>query len=335
MTDPRFALGSFSIAGARPFAGLVRDDRTIALDALDELRHAGRPPRDLLDLLNEWDRALPRLQAAAARWAAGDAGLAALSVPLAALRVHAPYVPRQIFATGANYRRHVIELVMGDPDMRSAELEAAGSDGERRAAAERLMDERAANAQPYVFSKLPSSIGGPCDALPLPAFSHKVDWECELVAVIGRAARHLSPQEAAGCIAGYAIANDVTARDLVFRRDVKVLGTDWVASKSQPGFTPFGPFLVPAAFVDPQDLSIRLSVNGRIMQDEHTSDMLIPIGRQIAWLSRHVQLLPGDIVCTGSPAGNGSHHGVFLKPGDVMTASITGLGEQRVTCMAG
>ncbi|WP_246331601.1 fumarylacetoacetate hydrolase family protein [Sphingomonas chungangi] len=304
-------------------------DRVVALSGMGEELFAD----DVLGLLDHWDNHLPTLRRAARRWAEGDPSLVARSVHVDSLDIQCPYRPRQIFAVGANYRKHVIELIMADPDMRSDESEIAASDAERRAAAERLMDERANNATPYCFSKLPSSLGGPMDPLVIPPDAKKIDWECELAVIIGKPARHVSAAQASQYIAGYAIANDVTARDLVFRRDVKALGTDWVSSKSQPGFTPFGPYLVPAEFVDPRDVIIRLSVNDRVMQNEHSGDMLIPIERQIEYLSSRVQLMPGDVICTGSPAGNGSHHGVFLKPGDHMVASISGLGEQRVDCI--
>lgn len=195
------------------------------------------------------------------------------------------------------------------------------------------MDQRAANALPYCFTKLPTSIAGPVDPLELPRDAVKIDWECELAVVIGRPARHVSVADAADYIAGYAVVNDITARDLVFRRDVKAMGTDWLSAKSQPGFTPFGPYIVPAEFVDPYALTITLSVNGRVMQNESSADMLISIDRQIAYLSSRVQLLPGDIICTGSPAGNGSYHGIFLQRGDLMIGSITNLGDQRIACV--
>lgn len=327
-TNPSFSIGSFSIAGSEPFSGMLRDGSVIALTGLD---HGLRG--SVLEIVEHWQENLPRLRSAAERWANADIMLTRIAVPIERLQVHVPYRPRQIFAVGANYRKHVIELIMADPDMRSAETEAATTEAARREAAERMMDERASNAQPYCFNKLPSSVAGPFDDLVIPKGAMKVDWECELAVVIGRSARHICAADALDCVAGFAIANDVTARDLVFRRDVKALGTDWLSSKSQPGFTPFGPYLVPAEFVDPGNLNISLSVNGRQMQDEHSSDMLISIQRQIEYLSDRVQLLAGDIICTGSPAGNGSHHGVFLRPGDEMVASISGLGEQRVVCI--
>ena len=333
MTDagPNFAIGSFSIAGSAPFAVMILDGQVIALTGLGEDGLVGT----VLDLLERWDAQLPRLQCAASRWADGKRSLLDLAVPVEQFKVHAPYRPRQIFAIGANYRKHVIDLVMADPDMQFGEMDPGLDEATRRAAVVRMMDERASNAQPYAFSKLPSTLAGPFDPLPIPTNSEKIDWECEIAVIIGRPARHITAKDASAHIAGYAIANDITARDLVFRRDVKIMGTDWISGKCQPGFLPFGPYLVPAQFVDPDDLQIQLSVNGRLMQDEHSSDMLIPISRQIEYLSSRVQLLPGDIICTGSPAGNGSYHGVFLKPGDYMMAAITGLGEQHVACIAG
>jgi 2-keto-4-pentenoate hydratase/2-oxohepta-3-ene-1,7-dioic acid hydratase in catechol pathway len=153
--------------------------------------------------------------------------------------------------------------------------------------------------------------------------------------VIGRRARHVSPEHAMEHVAGYAVVNDVTAREHIFRHDGSALGADWLSGKCFPTFLPFGPMVVPRQFVpDPYALTIRLSVNGKIYQDETTADMMISIERQIAYLSDRVELMPGDLICTGSPYGNGSAFGVFLKPGDVMEAAITGLGTQRNPCIA-
>jgi 2-keto-4-pentenoate hydratase/2-oxohepta-3-ene-1,7-dioic acid hydratase in catechol pathway len=112
-----------------------------------------------------------------------------------------------------------------------------------------------------------------------------------------------------------------------------MLGTDWLRSKGQPGFLPLGPYFVPSAFVpEPHRLKMRLTVSGRVMQNETTADMLFGIERQIEYISRYARLLPGDIICTGSPAGNGTHYNRFLREGDVMEAEIEGLGRQRQVC---
>lgn len=128
------------------------------------------------------------------------------------------------------------------------------------------------------------------------------------------------------------MVNDVTARDRINREEMRF---DWLKGKSPPSFLPFGPYLVPAAFVrDPQDLRLTLTLNGRTMQDELSADMIYGVARLIEYLSSHVQLVPGDVICTGSPAGNGAHYNRFLQPGDVMEASIDGLGTQRNPCVA-
>jgi 2-keto-4-pentenoate hydratase/2-oxohepta-3-ene-1,7-dioic acid hydratase in catechol pathway len=169
----------------------------------------------------------------------------------------------------------------------------------------------------------------------LPRNVMKPDWELELGVVIGRRARHVAPEQAMEHVAGYAIVNDITAREHIFRRDAGAIGADWLSGKCFPTFLPFGPLLVPRRFVpDPYALKIQLAVNGKLYQDESTRDMLIGIEQQIAYLSDRVELQPGDLICTGSPYGNGAAFGVFLKPGDVMEGSITGLGRQRNPCIA-
>jgi 2-keto-4-pentenoate hydratase/2-oxohepta-3-ene-1,7-dioic acid hydratase in catechol pathway len=309
-----FGLASASFDGGAPVPALIVGDRVIRLDG-----GAGLP-----DLLDDWDKVLPMLAAAAK----GE------SAPLASVTLAAPYVPRQVFCTGANYRKHVIGLIMGDPSMRGPDDEAA-TDEERRAKAEAMMDERAKNALPYCFLKLPSCVVGPEDAVVLPRNVEKPDWELELGVVIGRRSRHVTAAEAMDHVAGYAVVNDVTAREHIFRRDAGAIGADWLSGKCFPTFLPFGPMIVPKQFVpNPYDLNIRLSVNGKVYQDETTADMMIDIARQIEYLSDRVELLPGDLICTGSPYGNGSAFGVYLQPGDVMEGTITGLGTLRNPCVA-
>jgi 2,4-didehydro-3-deoxy-L-rhamnonate hydrolase len=177
-------------------------------------------------------------------------------------------------------------------------------------------------------------IGGPFDEVVLPGYSDQHDWELELAAVIGRRAFRIGRDEALDHVAGYTIVNDLTTRDLVFRRDMPEIGTDWFRAKNAPGFLPTGPFLVPSGFVDPGDLRVTLTLNGETMQDESTQDMIFDVAALVAAASRTVPLLPGDLVLTGSPAGNGIHHGRLLRDGDVMAGTITGLGTQRVRTVA-
>ncbi len=330
-----FSLGTFSVAGCPPFAGVVTGDRVLAVTALQSLcEELGRPmsaPETMFGLLQDWDRNFPVLQARITDLDIEDAQTVE-PLRLEAVKVHAPVLyPQQIFCAGANYRQHVIDIAVaqghGANDTTSLE--------ERRAYAERMMDERIASGSPYVFTKIPSAITGPYDPVVLPADSTQVDWELELGVIIGRAARHVPRAEALKYVAGYTVVNDLTSREKVYRPDLKAIGTDWLLSKSAPSFLPMGPFLVPSAFVpDPQRLHITLKLNGQVMQDEGTDDMIFDVARLIEYISQHVQLWPGDLICTGSPRGNGMHYNRFLHADDVLEGTISGLGTQRNSCVA-
>ncbi|WP_405539177.1 fumarylacetoacetate hydrolase family protein [Streptomyces sp. NBC_00075] len=313
-----FALGTFSAPDGEPFPGLLVEDRVLDLStALDWA------PSGVRAVVERWEETLPVLHALAADTVLGWQ-------PLDVLRVHAPLEPRQIFQSGANYRQHVIDLEVAHrspDDPRTVE--------EARAEIAAVMDRRAAEDLPYVFIGLPSTITGPYDDVVLPSWAEQPDWELELAVVIAKSAHRVPVEEALEYVAGYTIANDLTDRATVFRRDMKAIGTDWLRSKNAPGFTPLGPWLVPAGSVaDTGDLRVTLKLNGETMQDESTKDMLFGVARLVSYISQTAQLLPGDLVLTGSPAGNGIHWGRLLRDGDVMEGSITGLGVQRTRCTA-
>ena len=315
-----FGLATISRADSAPFVALVKDGKALALATL------GLGECNMLDVLGRWDLLQQRLSMAAA----GDFSTAR---SIADYVVHAPYRPGQIFCTGANYKKHVLGL-MRDETMRTPQ-DTALSEPERLASVARRLDERAKAGIPYCFIKLPSCVVGPHDDVVLPRNVEKPDWELELAIVIGKRARHVSDAEAMDHVAGFAVVNDVTAREQVFRRDGSGIGADWLSGKCFPTFLPFGPYIVPRACVpDWRALTIRLAVNGHVYQNESTADMLIGVERQISYLSERVVLMPGDLICTGSPYGNGSAFGVVLKPGDVMEGTITDLGTQRNRCVA-
>jgi len=314
-----YGLASVAIDGT-PQAVLVRGDHYVPL------AHWGET-RPLIALLADWDAVLAKLRG----WASEDAAFEGARVFNDA-EILMPYRPGQVFCTGANYKKHVVGLIMGDPSMRTPEYEAMAPE-ELRARVEKMMDERAAGL-PFAFLKLPASVVGPRDDVVLPYDVEKPDWELELGVVIGKRAHRIGADEAMDYVAGYAVVNDITARELIFRRDGSAIGADWLSGKSFPTFLPFGPMIVPRQQVgNPYDLNLKLSVNEKVYQDENTSDMMISIERQIAYLASRCVLEPGDIICTGSPYGNGSAFGVFLKPGDVMEATIEGLGTQRNRCV--
>ena len=313
--DIPFALGTFS-AGDGAFPGLVVGERVI------DLRARFGPQATVLALVEDWEAGLEALSALAEA-APDDAHL------LSDLRPLAPLTPRQILCAGANYHKHVREIVVSalrvEGDSRPIE--------ELRAEAEAQLARRK-STEPYMFAAVPSAVCGPRDDVVLwpPGRCH--DWELELAVVIGRGGRDIDEGEAMAHVAGYTISNDISDRDVQQRPRFPM--TDFLMSKNRPTYFPTGPYLVPRQFVpDPRALRIRLSVNGETMQDESVNDIIYGVEELVAYASRIVGVRPGDLILTGSPAGNAGHHGDrWLVPGDVMEGEITGLGIQRNRCVA-
>lgn len=314
-----YALGRFD-DGAGPFSGLVVGDRVLRL--VDDGLVKG--PATYVALLEDWAAVAPRLGELAAEATAAD------GIPLADLRTLAPVQPRQVFQAGANYRSHVAQVIVssaGPDDPRSEE--------ELRRHAEAVMDETARGGSPFVFVSLPTAICGPDDDVVLPTETAQVDWEAELAVVIGSRTHRVPRERALEHVAGYTVCNDISARDLQFPPQHKALGGDWLRAKSRPTFLPTGPFLVPADRIpDHRQLRITLDLNGERRQDDVPANMLFDVPALIASVSAAVTLLPGDLLLTGSPAGNGGHWKRWLQPGDVMEAAIEGLGGQRNRCVA-
>jgi 2-keto-4-pentenoate hydratase/2-oxohepta-3-ene-1,7-dioic acid hydratase in catechol pathway len=182
--------------------------------------------------------------------------------------------------------------------------------------------------EPVVFMKDPSTVVGPEDEVLIPRGSTKTDWEVELGVVIGATARYLgSADEARDVIAGYVVSHDVSEREFQLER-----GGQWDKGKSCETFNPLGPYLVTADEVpDPQDLGLRLWVNGTLRQDGSTANMIFPVLEVVRYLSQFMVLHPGDVVNTGTPAGValGLPDTPYLRKGDVVEMEIDGLGRQR------
>ncbi|MER8044304.1 fumarylacetoacetate hydrolase family protein [Streptomyces sp. NPDC094032] len=184
-------------------------------------------------------------------------------------------------------------------------------------------------AEPVVFLKAADTVVGPDDTVLVPRGSVKTDWEVELAIVIGRTARYLeTDEEALAHVAGYALAHDVSEREFQIER-----GGTWDKGKNCETFNPLGPWLVTADEVpDPQDLGLRLWVNGELKQDGHTSDQIFPVAEVVRYVSRFMTLYPGDIINTGTPAGvamGQPEPKPYLRAGDVVELEIDGLGRQR------
>ena len=202
--------------------------------------------------------------------------------------------PRQVFAVALNYRDHAAESGHAPP------------------------------ADPLIFPKYVSAFSGPISQVVLP--EGRVDWECELVAVIGRTAHHIDAADGWSYVAGLTVGQDISERVLQRKGPVPQFGL----GKSYPGFAPTGPVLVtPDEFTDPDDLAIGCEVNGQAMQTARTSDMIFSVPALIAFLAGVVTLLPGDVIFTGTPPGVGAGRQppVFLAPGDELTSHIEGIGQ--------
>ncbi|KUN01405.1 2-hydroxyhepta-2,4-diene-1,7-dioate isomerase [Streptomyces yokosukanensis] len=184
-------------------------------------------------------------------------------------------------------------------------------------------------AEPVVFFKASDTVVGPNDTVLVPRGSVKTDWEVELAVVIGRTARYVdSAEEALAHVAGYALAHDVSEREFQIER-----GGTWDKGKNCETFNPLGPWLVTAdEIADPQDLSLRLWVNGELKQDGTTAQQIFPVAEVVRYVSQFMTLYPGDVINTGTPAGvamGQPEPKPYLKAGDVVELEISGLGRQR------
>ncbi|PQM26520.1 fumarylacetoacetate hydrolase [Sphingopyxis lindanitolerans] len=201
--------------------------------------------------------------------------------------------PRQVFAIGANYRAHAAEAGVEPPE------------------------------QPVIFTKFPSCLTGPNDAV---AIRHaRVDWEVELVVVMGREARDIRAADAWDHVAGLSVGQDIS------ERSIQRLGPmpQFSMAKSLPGFGPVGPVVVtPDEFDDPDDLGLGCAVNGVTMQQSRTGDFIFSVGALVEYISHLMPMYPGDLIFTGTPEGVGATRKppIFLKPGDVLTTWVDGIG---------
>ncbi len=182
--------------------------------------------------------------------------------------------------------------------------------------------------EPVIFLKATSALCGPFDNAIIPKGSEKMDWEVELAIIISKKASYVSEAEAMNFVAGYSIMNDYSERAWQLQKD----GGQWDKGKSSDTFAPLGPYLVlPQNVNDPQALNLWLKVNGKVMQDANTKDMIFKIAKLISYTSEHMTLLPGDVISTGTPSGVGSGQKppVFLKAGDEVELYIENIGTQK------
>ena len=262
----------------------------------------------MLDVLNDWEAMQAFFDKSAAKSKEGKIK----GIPLGQAKLLAPVLyPSAIFCAGANYVDHMREMatiqrIDPEPDPRSMGL------------------------KPWHFIKTSRTVVETQSTIRLPAYSKMVDWEAELAAVIGPPAKNVSVDKALDYVAGYTVANDLSARDFATRPQISPTSPfkyDWVSHKNFDGACPTGPWIVPARGIpNPQNLGIKLWVNDVLKQDSHTSKMIFSVADQIAHLSTRITLHPGDLVLTGTPSGVGLARQEFLKSGDVVRVWIEGIG---------
>jgi 2-keto-4-pentenoate hydratase/2-oxohepta-3-ene-1,7-dioic acid hydratase in catechol pathway len=309
---PGYRLVSYADAGS-PKPGVLVGDRIVPAASL--LRGGDNiDTSSVLGLLRNWDAAHRNLHDATATGLPPGEGIL-----LARAKLLAPILyPGALFCAGANYWDHLEEM---------AEI------------AKRVTGKAPAMTKakdPYFFMKTTAgSIIGTGTPARLPPFSQQVDWEAELGVVIARQARNIPEERALEAVAGYLIVNDLSARDLM-KREGSPFGMDWVGQKCFEDAAPMGPWLTPAAYIsDPHKLAIKLWVNGVLKQNSNTARLVHNIAEQIAYLSRHITLNPGDVIATGTPAGVGMPRGEFLKAGDEVRIEIDSCGELINKMIAG
>lgn len=253
----------------------------------------------VLQILNNWATTEPKLMEIGQRLAQRPN---ATGTPINEVTLAPPILfPGALYCAGANYADHVLEMSGKPPPPE--------------------------NTKPYFFIKSTrGTIIGANETIHLPEYSNQVDWEAEIGIVIGQEARNVSEVDAMDFVAGFTIVNDLSARDYTKRYDVPFL-FDWIGQKCFDTGCPMGPWITPkSAIDDPHNLGIKLMVNNEVKQNSSSKEMIFKCEHQIAYLSQHVTLYPGDVIATGTPAGCGMPQKDFLKPGDIVTIEIDGLG---------
>ena len=273
-----------------PRLGALRNAAAGAVEVVDLCDQDATLPTSMKALLEAGDAALRR---------AADASASGRAVPLAQVQLLAPVLePQKIICVGLNYADHAAETgaTVGD--------------------------------EPVIFNKFPTCLRGPGDPIELPPESSEVDYEAELVVVIGKRARRVSRESAREHVAGYCCGHDVSARDWQKNKP----GKQWLLGKSFDSFAPLGPWLVTRDEIpNPGELPIELRLNGQVMQSSTTRQLIFGIDYLVSYLSHVCTLLPGDLLYTGTPPGVGTARKppVYLQPGDVAEVTIEGLGTLR------
>jgi 2-keto-4-pentenoate hydratase/2-oxohepta-3-ene-1,7-dioic acid hydratase in catechol pathway len=324
-TEP-YKLGMFRL-DTRTFPGVVVGD-----DLVIDLTRAGiQAPSTVHELVAGWNPAMAGQIATLA--AQARQSTPSFAVRLSQLKTLPPISdPDSILMAARNYVEHANEMAQAGRTLGTTTV----VDEKVRVGIPGLWTRKPDDARgnPYLFPKLKSSLAADGDFIVLPPGREHIDYECELGVVIGRTAKRVPVDRALDYVFGYVAMTDVSDRE--DRADGRY-GSDWLISKSFDTFGPIGPFLVPAAFVgDPQNLAVKYTLNGNVMQDGNTNLMIHGVAELISYASHIATLEPGDIIGTGTPGGVGEARvpPVYLKPGDKGVCSIEKIGSLTNTVQA-
>jgi len=321
---PAFKLGMFRV-GPRTFAGAVLDDSTV----VDLMSARPMLPRDVTQLIATWSRSRQLIVDVVNVVLSARGTRPAYVYDLSAVTVLPPVTPRIILNATLNYQEHAEELAKNPGAV--AGVSAADVAGVRKPVASipGLWTRPGGDGRhnPYFFIKPTTAVIAHGDAIRVPPDRDQIDAECELTIVIGATASRVPVDKAEDAIFGYTIENDVSDRR--GRQDDRH-GSDWLVAKGFDTFAPIGPFIVPKEFVpDPHKLPVVLKHNDTVMTDSNTAKMTHTVRELVSFASHVVTLQPGDLIDTGSPAGVGASKQLFLKPGDVSTCTVEGVGTLR------
>jgi 2-keto-4-pentenoate hydratase/2-oxohepta-3-ene-1,7-dioic acid hydratase in catechol pathway len=335
-----FKLGTFELNG-KPIVGIVLKDAVVidfaqASAALKTAASKAAAPSDMKDLIARYDAGV---RARIGELIAGVKPLEGAGRPsyvhdLKSLKTLPPIMyPTTMLNVAVNYRAHAAEMAGGTPAAGGpAPGDALPGTTSAPGIWERKPDDKRWN--PYMFFKSPTIVIADGEAIRLPVGRTSIDWECELGVVLGRTADHVPIDKAGDYVFGYTLENDVSDRG--GRGDTRH-GSDWVLGKNHDTFAPMGPFIVPKEFVpNPQNLQVKFTLNGQVMQDANTSLMIHSVNELVSYGSHILTLRPGDVLATGSPAGVGSARNppIFFKAGDVSVCSYEGIGTLTNTIAA-
>ena len=329
--DTPFKLATFE-TGGRLRVGLVLGERVLDIEGAsghlvaEAQASAVELPSEMKALIEQYDSVSPRLYQIANYFGANGTEGHEFAFDVAAVSIKAPIkYPWNLLAAAANYKAHA----EGMDDSGSGEDEGARGSGRRGGFDPSRISQIDPNRDaPVMFAKSPRScIIDPGEPYYIPPGRERIDWEGEMAVIIGKPTYLISREEAHDHVFGYSIVYDLSDRGGRTREVSMFPGPNWFDGKSVNRGAPFGPFIVPKEFIpDHKNMRLVTKVNGVVMQDQTTADLIWPEANLIAYTSQVLELHPGDVIATGTPAGTGAERGEFLKAGDVVTIELEGVG---------